>query len=190
MESGIYRRTYGIVSNESLQTKGNFKQDYIPNQLQHQRDLDELNSTSEIHREPISGLCVDGLNNILMSTSMDGSLKIWDFNKYKCLHTIDVSNQSPVSKMIFNRENELCACVCDDLSIHVFDIQTKNLVRRWKPNNQNTTSIRAPIQDILFSPDGNYRLDFYFCCKILPSIIFDLLTDNPSLFIRCPFSSI
>ncbi|CAJ0829013.1 9830_t:CDS:10 [Entrophospora sp. SA101] len=101
----------------------------------------------EGHTKSITGLSCDLLNRILLSSSLDGSVKIWDFNTAKILDTIDV--QSPITLLRFHKKNELLAISSDDLCIRVIDIDTHKIVREfWGHRNR--------ITDLTFSPDGRW----------------------------------
>ncbi|CAG8441205.1 6972_t:CDS:10 [Diversispora eburnea] len=99
------------------------------------------------HVKAISGLAGDSLNRILISSSLDGTVKIWDFNSAKLLHTINVI--SPITILKFHTMNDLLAIATDDLGIRVIDVETRKIVREfWGHRNR--------ITDMTFSPDGRW----------------------------------
>ncbi|RIA88602.1 Utp21 specific WD40 associated putative domain-containing protein [Glomus cerebriforme] len=99
------------------------------------------------HFKSISGLASDPLNRVLISSSLDGTIKIWDFNTAKVLHTIKI--MSPIAAMIYHCNNDLLAINSDDLCIRVIDIETRKIVREfWGHRNR--------ITDLTFSPDGRW----------------------------------
>ncbi|RGB38492.1 Utp21 specific WD40 associated putative domain-containing protein [Rhizophagus diaphanus] len=99
------------------------------------------------HVKSISGLASDPVNRILISSSLDGTVKIWDFHTAKVLHTIKI--MSPISAMLFHCNNDLLAIISDDLCIRVIDIETRKVVREfWGHRNR--------ISDLTFSPDGRW----------------------------------
>ncbi|EKX42395.1 hypothetical protein GUITHDRAFT_164167 [Guillardia theta CCMP2712] len=65
------------------------------------------------HSSSIFGLAMSGLGDELVSGSFDGTVKVWDFDKRKLLHTFDIG--SPVNQLYMNTENSLLAVTSDDL---------------------------------------------------------------------------
>ncbi|RIB16195.1 Utp21 specific WD40 associated putative domain-containing protein [Gigaspora rosea] len=99
------------------------------------------------HMKAISGIASDALNRIVISSSLDGTIKIWDFNTAKIKSTIKIG--SPISALRFHTENDLLAIVSDDLCIRIIDIETNKIIREfWGHKNR--------ITDLIFSPDGRW----------------------------------
>ncbi|CAG8562427.1 22829_t:CDS:10, partial [Racocetra persica] len=99
------------------------------------------------HTKAISGIASDALNRIVISSSLDGTVKIWDFNTAKVKSTIEI--ESPISVLRFHTENDLLAIVSDDLCIRVIDVETNKVIREfWGHKNR--------ITDLTFSPDGRW----------------------------------
>ncbi|CAO3658833.1 unnamed protein product [Umbelopsis ramanniana] len=99
------------------------------------------------HKKAITGVVGDNLNRYLITASVDRTIKIWDFNAAKLLHTIAL--ESPVVTMEFQRNSDLLAVACDDLGIRVIDIETQRVVREfWGHRNR--------ITDMTFSSDGRW----------------------------------
>ena len=101
------------------------------------------------HRKAVTGLMVDGLNRTLISCSLDGKIKFWDFLTGCLQDEIDWSPMSAIISSQYHRPNDLIALSCDDLSIRVVDTETKKLVRElWGCLGQ--------ISDFCFSNDGRW----------------------------------
>ena len=101
------------------------------------------------HKKAVTGLMVDGLNRTVISCSLDGKIKFWDFMAGN-LHTeIDWAPMASIISSQYHRHSDLIALSCDDLSIRVVDIETKKLVRElWGCLGQ--------IKDFCFSNDGRW----------------------------------
>lgn len=58
--------------------------------------------SSKAHDEPVTGVLCDKLNQLVMTGSSDGLIKIWTFKVGKLLSELDM--KSNITKMIMNRE--------------------------------------------------------------------------------------
>ncbi|KAL6074501.1 putative u3 small nucleolar rna-associated protein 21 [Balamuthia mandrillaris] len=116
------------------------------------------------HSAAIQGLAVDFLNKLLISASLDGTLKFWDFMAETLLDTLTVG--SPITRIMLHKESSLLATASDDLVIRIFDVDTRRLVRRFEGHSNQIT-------DIAFSPDARWlvtsSLDCTVCVWDLPS---------------------
>lgn len=99
------------------------------------------------HTATVSGIACDGLNETVLTVSLDGTLKVWDFTARKLLRTVQVG--SPVTQCVIHRESELLATAADDFVVRVFDIATHNVVRRFGGHGNKIT-------DVAFSPDARW----------------------------------
>eukprot|EP01129_Flabellula_baltica_P000092 TRINITY_DN1009_c1_g1_i2.p1 TRINITY_DN1009_c1_g1~~TRINITY_DN1009_c1_g1_i2.p1 ORF type:complete len:667 (-),score=140.06 TRINITY_DN1009_c1_g1_i2:717-2696(-) len=104
-------------------------------------------SDSNGHSNVISGLIVNQNNTLLISSSLDGTLKFWSFKHKIVVHSIDIG--SPISKIVMNKESGLVAVISDDFNIRLYDNQTKRLVRHFLGH-------AAYISDACFSGDGRW----------------------------------
>ena len=101
------------------------------------------------HKKALTGLMVDGLNRTLISCSLDGKLKFWNFHTGRLESEIDWSPMTAITASQYHRSSDLVALSCDDLSIRVIDTETKKLVRElWGCMGQ--------ISDFCFSNDGRW----------------------------------
>jgi U3 small nucleolar RNA-associated protein 21 len=83
----------------------------------------------------------------LISASLDGTIKLWDFKLNVLKYSITIG--SPISKIELNKDNGLLAVASDDFDVRVFDIDTRKLVRIFK-GHQNI------ITDMSFNGDARW----------------------------------
>ncbi|MCJ1402943.1 hypothetical protein MMC11_006164 [Xylographa trunciseda] len=101
------------------------------------------------HTKDVTGILVDSLNRTVISCSLDGKIKFWDFLTGILRHEIDWHPMTAITAVQYHRSSDLIALTCDDLSIRVVDIETRKLVRElWGCVGQ--------ISDFCFSPDGRW----------------------------------
>ena len=101
------------------------------------------------HSKSVSSIIMDSCNRVLVSGSLDKTVKFWSFATASLLKTLQVS--SAVSLMISHPSFSLFACALDDLSILVVDIETRKIVRDFVGHMNRIT-------DMCFSPDGRWLL--------------------------------
>lgn len=99
------------------------------------------------HTQAITGTVMDSLNTTLLTTSLDGYLKFYDFHKNVLMHKINLG--SSATSMLLHQGSDLLAVSLDNLSIVVVDIRTRKVVRElWGHSNR--------ITSFDFSPDGRW----------------------------------
>ncbi|KAL7754136.1 rRNA-processing protein utp21 [Sorochytrium milnesiophthora] len=99
------------------------------------------------HTKAVSGVVVDRINKYVISSSLDKTIKLWDFKTGKEVYTFAFS--APITQLLYHHDNELIAAVGDDLCVRVVDFDTRRTVREfWGHRNR--------IIDIAFSPDGRW----------------------------------
>jgi U3 small nucleolar RNA-associated protein 21 len=137
------------VKSVALSHCGNFG--FIGTQLGR---IDKFNMQSGIHRtaftghsKSITGIVVDNVNTMLVSSSLDHSLRFWDFKSGK--QTDIVQLDTPISQIVLGTESGLLAVVCDDMLIRVIVTFTKKVVRVFKGHENRITSLT-------FSPDERW----------------------------------
>lgn len=62
------------------------------------------------HKQPVTALAFIDLQLLLISASMDNTVKIWDLNKYNCMKTLNVEetirNLKANEKYLIGRHND------------------------------------------------------------------------------------
>uniref|UniRef100_A0A7S0D1C2 Small-subunit processome Utp21 domain-containing protein n=1 Tax=Amorphochlora amoebiformis TaxID=1561963 RepID=A0A7S0D1C2_9EUKA len=115
------------------------------------------------HRGELSGLAVDAINLSLVSSGLDGRVRVWDFHSYKLERTVLITELDEdqvegeitkkttlgVSQLILSRESELAAIIADDLGVRVIDIRSAKIVRIFGGHANKVT-------DMAFSPDSRW----------------------------------
>ncbi|PNY28110.1 U3 small nucleolar RNA-associated protein 21 [Tolypocladium capitatum] len=101
------------------------------------------------HTKAVTGIVVDSMNKFIVSCSLDGKIKFWDFLTGTLLEQIDWAPMTAPIACRYHAANNLLAFACDDMSIRVVDMETKKTIRElWGP--QDT------INDVCFSNDGRW----------------------------------
>lgn len=91
------------------------------------------------HTKAVVGVAVDARNRLVMSASLDGSVRLWDFVNGACVETFQL--ECAVDKICFNTDNDLLAVACDDMCIRIFDIDTRRLVREFHGHSHRITDM-------------------------------------------------
>ena len=120
-----------------------------------------------VHLAEITGLGVDALNKIMVSSSLDSTLKLWDFFRRELIKTY--SCQYPVENLVYNRLNDLIAFSQADMSVQVVNVRAGlKKVREFPQVASNK------VTDICFSqPDSKWVI----CASLDKSIrVYDILT--------------
>ncbi|KAF7925419.1 uncharacterized protein EAE97_010500 [Botrytis byssoidea] len=101
------------------------------------------------HRKAVTGVFVDSLNRNIISCSLDGKIKFWEFGTGNLVDEIDWFPMVSITGMRYHAPNDLIAVSCDDLSIRIVDIETKKTIRElW--------GCQGSINDMCFSNDGRW----------------------------------
>lgn len=101
------------------------------------------------HTAAVTGLVIDPLNHTVMSCSLDGKIKFWDFVTGNLVHELDWAPMTKITGCQYHPGNDLVAFSCDDHSIRVVDVETRQTIRElW--------GCRGDINDFCFSNDGRW----------------------------------
>lgn len=101
------------------------------------------------HTKAVTGLVVDSLNRNIISCSLDGKVKFWEFSTGNLANEIDWYPMSAITGIRYYAASDLIALTCDDMSIRVVDIETKKTIREF-------WGCRRAINDFCFSNDGRW----------------------------------
>ena len=70
----------------------------------------KLSSPMVGHKEPISNMIYNEKKKILITSSFDGTIKIWDVNgKNNCIDTLEPSNKNPIWDITVSQEGDFIA---------------------------------------------------------------------------------
>lgn len=113
-----------------------------------QLQADEDTGPERGHTKAVTGIAVESLNRFVISCSLDGSVRFWDFLTGKLLDTLFPSSFA-ITALCYSPSSDLVSIASDDLCIRVLDIETKKLVRElW--------GCSGAIYDHCFSNDGRW----------------------------------
>ncbi|KAL9619243.1 MAG: hypothetical protein Q9160_006095 [Pyrenula sp. 1 TL-2023] len=113
-----------------------------------QLQADEDTGSSVAHTKGVTGIAVESLNRFVISCSLDGSLRFWDFLTGKLLDTLFPTSFA-ITALCYCPNSDLISIASDDLCIRVLDIETKKFVRElW--------GCSGSIYDHCFSNDGRW----------------------------------
>jgi len=122
-----------------------------------------------LHSKEVTGLNVDALNHYLVSSSLDHTIKLWDFYKMKLSKTY--THDYPIENLCYNRKNDLVAISSRDLSLSI--LNAKNGLKKVRTFDNVSEN---KITDVCFSqPDSKWLL----CTSLDKSLkVFDILTGS------------
>ena len=110
-------------------------------------------SGQSLHTAEITGLGVDILNRVLVSSSKDRTVKLWDFYRCKLLKTY--TYDFPINNMCYNPTNDLVAFSAKDLSMTILNPQASLKRVRYFEN-----AAENQINDVCFSqPESKWLLN-------------------------------
>ena len=97
----------------------------------------------------MTGIVVDSMNKTIVSCSLDGKIKFWEFLTGNLLAEINWAPMVAVTGCQYHAANDLMAFACDDNSIRVVDIETRQTIREF-------WGCQGKINDFCFSNDGRW----------------------------------
>ena len=151
LQSGIHRQRF-----PSRLTPAQARQLKVQ-QMKQANDVLQLESRSRVaftpgtgrHTKAVTGIVVDSMNKLVISCSLDGTIKFWDFITGNLVDQIDWAPMTAVTGCRYHANSDLTAFSCRDGSIRVVDIETKKTVREF-------WGCEGGINDFCFSNDGRW----------------------------------
>ncbi|KAI5919853.1 Utp21 specific WD40 associated putative domain-containing protein [Camillea tinctor] len=101
------------------------------------------------HTKAITGIVVDSMNKYVISCSLDGKIKFWDFLTGNLLYEVNWAPMTTITGCRYHAASDLIAFSCDDNSIRVVDIETRQTIREF-------WGCQGRINDFTFSNDGRW----------------------------------
>ncbi|KAI1450333.1 WD domain-containing protein [Annulohypoxylon stygium] len=101
------------------------------------------------HTKAVTGIVVDSMNKNVISCSLDGKVKFWEFLTGNLVEEINWAPMTGITGSRYHAANDLIAFSCDDNSIRVVDIETKQTIREF-------WGCQGKINDFIFSNDGRW----------------------------------
>lgn len=153
LQSGLHRQRFPsrLTPAQARQLKlHQLKQADAVNQLQARSKSNFAPGTGK-HSKPVTGLVVDSMNKLVISCSLDGTVKFWEFLTGNLVEQIDWAPMTKVTGCRYHAANDLIAFSCDDNAIRVVDIETKKTIREF-------WGCQGAINDFCFSNDGRWIL--------------------------------
>jgi U3 small nucleolar RNA-associated protein 21 len=120
------------------------------------------------HSSPVICLKSDGINSLLVSISLDSTIKFWDIFQSSQVKTIELVYTPELLEL--NRDNDLVAVSLSNGDIKVYDKSNFKLVREFNKSGSYTK-----VHDVVFSRDGKWLL---FASNDKCLRIYDILSGN------------
>lgn len=110
-----------------------------------------------VHKGRITGLGIDYLNKYLVSASLDGTIKQWDFYRATLIKSI---NMASPQHLVYNRMNDLVAISTSNLEVKVLNSNSSSTQATTKLTLVRSIKDAATNQvtDMGFSNDGKWLL--------------------------------
>ncbi|EPE02223.1 wd repeat containing protein 36 [Ophiostoma piceae UAMH 11346] len=114
------------------------------------------------HTAAVTGIVVDNLNSVVVTCSLDGTIKFWDFLTGHLVSQIGGHDDKawagvPITSCKYHSANDLLAFACADNTIRVVDMITKKVIRIFRAGSAASAATAiASINDLCFSNDGRW----------------------------------
>lgn len=151
LQSGLHRQRFPskLTPAQARQIKAQ--------QLRQLDDVEQLQQRTKTnftpgtgrHTRAVTGIVVDSMNKFVITCSLDGTIKFWDFVTGNLVDEIDWAPMTGVTGCRYHPGSDLIAFSCDDNSVRVVDIETKKTIREF-------WGCQGTINDFCFSNDGRW----------------------------------
>jgi U3 small nucleolar RNA-associated protein 21 len=92
------------------------------------------------HQGAVTGIASDACNRLVVTTGLDGWVRMWDFKTRELMG--EVKAGSAIAKIAHHPGSGLLAAACDDLTIRMYDVEARRLVRRFKGHSDRVTDLQ------------------------------------------------
>ncbi|KAI1179416.1 WD domain-containing protein [Nemania sp. FL0916] len=151
LQSGLHRRRFPskLTPAQARQVKmQQARQADTVMQLQARASSGFLPGTGK-HTKAVTGIVVDSMNHLVISCSLDGRVNFWEFLTGNLLHEINWAPMTMITGCRYHAASDLIAFSCDDGSVRVVDIETRQTIREF-------WGCQGKINDFTFSNDGRW----------------------------------
>ncbi|KAL9090087.1 MAG: hypothetical protein Q9159_002152 [Coniocarpon cinnabarinum] len=149
LQSGLHRQRFPTKLTKAQAHR--LDQEHARQALQNGEVKEQFAKGLGKHQAAVTGVEVDSLNRYVISCSVDGKIKFWDFLNGRLLHELDWSAYTSAHGLKLHRTSNLLSLSCGDKIIRVVDIETRRVVREL-------SGLRAAVNDWTFSHDGRWIL--------------------------------
>lgn len=101
------------------------------------------------HTESVRAVVAEGLNHCVISGGQEGELRWWRLKNCRGMKKLEMPEG--VAKMTLHRDSGLLGVILEDWSIHIVDVDTKSIVRKFYGH-------RNQVTDIAFSPNSRWLI--------------------------------
>lgn len=124
MQSGQARGTYPKAkgSTDILKIKEMSKKRKLENGSENNDGHEFLREGR--HMAGVTSIHTDSLNELMITTGLDGVLKMWDFRSHVLQHNISLGSAIGSSHM---SRSGLLTCACDDFVLRVYDVSSRRV---------------------------------------------------------------
>lgn len=100
------------------------------------------------HTSAVTALEFSKRGNVLFSASLDGSIRAWDMIRYRNFRTFTAANRIQFTSLAIDPSGEVvCAGSNDDFDIHLWSVQTGQLLDRLSGHE-------GPVSSLAFGGEG------------------------------------